>query len=213
LDQITTKLRQDFDLESKSNVSEAVSQIDTSVNDQMVDSDILAQFFATSKRLTNELNGHQLELIQNLVSLKAEMKSQAEIMAKTQNAKRKVALEIIIGELDEEIVSLERVIASLKDILPGIHAEFETRCNEKIAQVANAVKDPSSWDVLMSPAAEQANAQPLVSKWDPISSSGGAKPCECKTQMVEARTTEMDAHLPRPDAHDQPLPQPSLSPI
>ena len=90
-----------------------------------------------------------------------------------------------ISDLEEEMVGLERIIASLKDILPGLHAEFETRCHEKIAQVANAVKDPSSW--------VQANAQPLpeplAAKWDPITSSGGAEPCECKSQMVTAQST------------------------
>ena len=134
--------------------------------------------------------------------LKSEKKHQIEIMTQTKSAKARARAEFNISDLEEEMVGLERMIASLEDILPGLHAEFETRCNEKIAQVANAVKDPSSWDVSMPPAAVQPNAQPLpeplASKWDPITSSGGAEPCECKSQMVNAQSSEMDAHLPRP---------------
>ena len=75
-----------------------------------------------------------------------------------------------------------------------MHAEFESECKKKIERLANAVKDPSSLDEQMPPAAEQANAQPLASPSDPISENGGAEPC--KSQMANA--PEMDAHLPRP---------------
>ena len=54
---------------------------------------------------------------------------------------------MLIGDYEEEILIIERAITSFKDILPGMHAEFETRCNEKIAQMTKAVKDPSTWSV------------------------------------------------------------------
>ena len=94
-----------------------------------------------------------------------------------------------------------------KDILVNMHAEFEAECKKKIERLANAVKDPSSWHESMPPAEVQANAQPepLVSPSDPISENGGAEPC--KSQMVTAQSTEMDAHLTRPPKN-HPLKQP-----
>ena len=94
-----------------------------------------------------------------------------------------------------------------------MHAEFESECKKKIEQLTNAVKDPSSWDASLPPAAVQANAQPepLASKWDPISSSGGAEPCT--SQMARAVFSEKDAHLPLPDVNDKPLARPPPSPI
>ena len=82
-----------------------------------------------------------------------------------------------------------------KDILVNMHAEFEAECKKKIERLRNAVNDPASWN-----AEVQANAQPqpLASPSDPMTYSGGAEPCECKSQMVTAQSTKMDAHLPRP---------------
>ena len=82
-----------------------------------------------------------------------------------------------------------------------------------IERLARAAEDPSSWDEMMSPSAVQENAQPepLASKWDPISEYGVTEPCECKSQMVTAHTTIMYAHLPHPVANAQPLPQPPIS--
>ena len=67
-----------------------------------------------------------------------------------------------------------------------MHAEFESECKKKIEQLTNAVKDPSSWVDSLPPAAVQANAQPLASKWDPISSSGGAEPIASKIDTAHS---------------------------
>jgi hypothetical protein len=67
-------------------------------------------------------------------------------MAHTLSARAKASAEQLIGDFEKDIIIIERAITSFKDILPGMHAEFETRCNEKIAQLTKAVKDPSSWN-------------------------------------------------------------------
>ena len=76
-------------------------------------------------------------------------------MAQKQSGKARARAELLINDIEEEIISLKRVIALLNDILPGMYAEFETLCNQRIEQVANAV---SYMDASLPPAAEQANA-------------------------------------------------------
>jgi hypothetical protein len=85
-------------------------------------------------------------LAQNLEQLKLDKELQTDIMAKTKSAKAKASAEQLIGGFEKDIIIIERAIASFNDILPGMHAEFEARCNEKIAQMTKAVEDPSSWN-------------------------------------------------------------------
>jgi hypothetical protein len=53
----------------------------------------------------------------------------------------------------------------------------------------------------------QPDSTTLASAWDPISEYGGAEPLKTAT----IHSPQMDAHLPHPEAHDQPLPQPPIS--
>ena len=145
-DELSRDIRVAFGLAHQPDTPEAPNQIDTSANIEIADTEILAKFCATSKRLTSSIEALQLELAQKLEQLKLDKELQTDIMAKTKSAKAKASAEQLIGGFEKDIIIIERAIASFNDILPGMHAEFEARCNEKIAQMTKAVEDPSSWN-------------------------------------------------------------------
>jgi hypothetical protein len=100
-------------------------------------------------------------MAQKLEELKAD-KNQTEIMAQKQSGRFKANAERLIGDFKQEIINLEHVLVSSKDIFPRMHAEFETECKKKIERLANAVIDPSTWESLPPlDVVPQANAQPL----------------------------------------------------
>jgi hypothetical protein len=141
----------------------------------------------TSKRLCAEVERLQKDIQQGLEDLQASL-AHNRLTAEKSTGKSKLRAEQYIEGLEEDVETQKRLIVNTNDILVNMHSEFEAECKKKIEQQANALNDPSSWHESMPPAEVQANAQPepLVSPSDPITYSGGAEPCECKSQMVVA---------------------------
>ena len=128
-----------------------------------------------------------MEMQQEMEELQSSI-AQTKLTAQKSAGKSKRQAEKLIENLQEDVEIQKQLIENTKDILFNMHAEFESECKKKIEQLTNAVKDPSSWDASLPPAAVQANAQPepLASKWDPISSSGGAEPITSKIDTAHS---------------------------
>ena len=100
----------------------------------------------TSKHLCAEIGALQKEIQVGLEDLQSTI-AQTNLKAQKSTGQQKLKVEQYIEILEQDAETQKRLIANTKDIVINMHAEFESECMKKIERLANAVQDPSSWDV------------------------------------------------------------------